>query len=152
MTDPDEVQILIVEDNPEDLELILMALGRANCCRGIAVARDGVEALDFLFGGETVPPRPYPRMPRLILMDIKMPKVGGLELIARVKGDPRVCNIPLVALTSSAQKNDILESYRMGINSYVVKPVEFERFVEFLGRLSLYWLQLNVVPIEGGGH
>ena len=131
------VEILIVEDNPNDLELALHALKKNNLTNPIHVARDGAEALDFLFGpGAGL-------KPKVILLDLKLPKVDGMEVLKRIKSDPRTQMIPVVVLTSSREERDIIDSYRLGVNSYITKPVDFEQFAEVVRQLGLYWLLLN---------
>ena len=149
MSDANAVEVLLVEDSPEDLELTLLALKRARLANHIAVARDGKEALDFLFAEGAHQGRSIDATPRLILLDLKLPKVDGLEVLRRVKGDPRTCRIPVVVLTSSAEQQDVVESYGLGVNSYVVKPVNFERFAVAVRDLGLYWLLLNHPPQPG---
>jgi len=141
------VELLIVEDSPQDLELALRALKKANFTNKIHVARDGAEALDFIFGSGAHAGRKPEDAPRLILLDLKLPKVDGLEVLLRVKSDPRTRSIPVVMLTSSREQNDIVESYRLGVNSYIVKPVNFERFANAVRDLGLYWLLLNEPPL-----
>jgi CheY-like chemotaxis protein len=144
------VEILIVEDNPQDLELALRALKKAKLTNHIQVARDGAEALEFLFGEGSHDGRTVEDAPNVILLDLKLPKVDGLEVLRRVKSDPRTKNIPVIVLTSSKEQNDVVESYRLGVNSYIVKPVNFERFVESVQQLGMYWLLLNQRPkLEG---
>ncbi len=136
---PSLVEILLVEDNPNDVELTLHALTKYNLGNHIEVVRDGAEALDFLFGGPAT-------SPRVILLDLKLPKVDGLEVLKRIKGDPRTHSIPVVILTSSREERDIVESYSLGVNSYIVKPVDFGQFAESVRSLGLYWLLLNQPP------
>ncbi len=135
------LRILLVEDNPNDLELTMHALSASKLSNPVMVARDGAEALEQLFGKEdpAVPPEP----PQLILLDLKLPKVDGLEVLERIKGDVRTRNIPVVVLTSSREGPDIDQAYRLGANSYIVKPVDFEQFCETVGQLGMYWLLLN---------
>lgn len=146
MSTPNAVELLLVEDNPQDLELALRALRKANLGNRIQVARDGAEALDFVFdevgpvGGQT------PTSPRVILLDLKLPKVDGLEVLRRLKAEVRTKMIPVVVLTSSREQRDIVESYQLGVNSYIVKPVNFDRFAEAVAELGLYWLVLNQPP------
>jgi CheY-like chemotaxis protein len=145
MTDA-AVEILLVEDNPHDVELTLDALARHHLAGRVHVARDGVEALALLCGsGAPGPGHPAPR-PRVILLDLKLPRLDGLEVLRRLKSDPRTRAIPVVVLTSSDEDQDILESYRLGANSYVVKPVDFERFTEAMRQIGLYWLLVNQPP------
>ena len=139
-------EILLVEDNPEDLELTLRALRKANLANHIQVARDGAEALDYVFCTGPHAHRPFEVSPRLILLDLKLPKVDGLEVLRRLKGDPRTKSVPVVVLTSSHEQRDVVESYAFGVNSYVVKPVNFERFAAAVQELGLYWLLLNESP------
>lgn len=146
MTDHGPIEILLVEDNPTDVELTLDALGRHHLANRIHVVRDGAEALDFLLPTGTVAPRSAVDGPRVILLDLKLPKVDGLEVLRRLKADPRTRSIPVVALTSSREERDIVESYRRGANSYIVKPVDFERFSEAMRQVGLYWLLLNEPP------
>ncbi len=138
--------ILLVEDNPDDEELTLMALQKNNILNEVVVARDGVEALEYLFGdGE----QSFSRrrvLPTLILLDLKLPRVDGLEVLRRIRGDERTRMLPVVVLTSSREERDILESYSLGCNSYVRKPVDFAQFVEATRQLGLYWLLLNEAP------
>ncbi|TDU73035.1 response regulator receiver domain-containing protein [Prosthecobacter fusiformis] len=138
--------ILLVEDNPDDEELTLMALKKNNILNEVVVARDGVEALEFLFGEgpESFVQRRV--MPTIILLDLKLPKVDGLEVLKRIRGDARTCMLPVVILTSSREESDLLESYSLGCNSYVRKPVDFAQFVEATRQLGLYWLLLNEGP------
>ncbi len=140
------VEILLVEDNPNDAELTLHALRRHKVANHVQLARDGQEALDFLFGEGAYRDRDTSRIPRVILLDLKLPKVDGLEVLARVKKDPRTKTIPVAVLTSSREDRDIVESYELGVNSYIVKPVDFEQFTEAVRHLGLYWLLLNESP------
>jgi CheY-like chemotaxis protein len=140
------VEILLVEDNPEDLKLCLRALKKAALSNRIQVARDGAEALDWIFCEGQHTDRKIEDVPRVILLDLKLPKVDGLEVLQRVKGDPRTKAIPVVVLTSSKEQSDIVRSYNYGVNSYIVKPVDFERFAKAVQELGMYWLLLNQPP------
>jgi two-component system response regulator len=141
--------ILLVEDNPQDLALALRALKKANVTNRIEVARDGAEALDFIFCEGAHAGRRMDDRPNVILLDLKLPKVDGLEVLQRLKNDPRTKAIPVVVLTSSKEQRDVVESYNLGTNSYVVKPVSFDQFAEAVQQLGLYWLLLNQPPTEG---
>jgi two-component system response regulator len=143
---PEAYEILIVEDNPLDLEMTLRGLRKANIANRIEVARDGAEALEFLFCEGAHANRRIEDAPRLVLLDLKLPKVDGLEVLARLKGDPRTRAIPVVMLTSSKEQRDLVESYQLGVNSYIVKPVDFENFVSAARELGSYWLLLNQTP------
>ena len=145
-TDLAPVEILLVEDNPDDLELTLRALRKAQLSNRIHVARDGAEALEFLFCEGPHSGRSMDDMPRLILLDLKLPKVDGLEVLDRIKSDVRTRGIPTVVLTSSQEQNDVVTSYRLGVNSYIVKPVNFDGFVKAVQDLGMYWLLLNQPP------
>jgi two-component system response regulator len=140
------VEILLVEDNPQDLELAMRALKKANLGNHIEVARDGAEALDFLFCEGAHSERRIEDAPKVVLLDLKLPKVDGLEVLQRIRADPRTRTLPVVVLTSSKEQRDVVESYRLGVNSYVVKPVSFELFADAVQRLGLYWLLLNEAP------
>jgi CheY-like chemotaxis protein len=140
------VEILLIEDNPEDVELAQRALRKSNLTNRIQVARDGAEALEFLFCEGPHTARKIEDTPNVILLDLKLPKVDGLEVLRRVKSDPRTRAIPVVVLTSSKEQNDVVESYNLGVNSYIVKPVNFERFAEAVQQLGMYWLLLNHPP------
>ena len=139
------VEILLVEDNPDDVELTLHAFEKQNLVNGIHVARDGAEALDFLFGPATGGGRP-----KLILLDLKLPKVDGLEVLRQIKNDPRTKTVPVIVLTSSREERDIVESYNLGVNSYIVKPVDFQQFTAAIEQIGLYWLLLNQPPSPSG--
>jgi CheY-like chemotaxis protein len=137
------VEILLVEDSDTDLELTLRALKKANVANRIEVARDGQEALDFLFreeAGRTAD------NPRLVLLDLKLPKVDGLDVLRAIKKDPKTRTIPVVILTSSSEQKDIVESYDLGVSSYIVKPVEFDGFMAAVTEVGLYWMLLNRPP------
>jgi two-component system response regulator len=149
MTESRAVELLLVEDNPEDLELCLRALRQANLANHVQVARDGAEAIDFIFCEGPHVGRQINDGPKVILLDLKLPKIDGLEVLQRLKADPRTRLIPVVVLTSSKEQRDLIESYRLGVNSYIVKPVNFERFTEAVRELGLYWLLLNQVPLPG---
>jgi two-component system response regulator len=138
--------ILLVEDNPDDEELTLMALKKNNILNEVVVARDGEEAMEYLFGTGKFAGRDTSHLPQVILLDLKLPKLGGLEVLQRLRADPRTRLISVVVLTSSSEEEDILSSYRLGANSYVCKPVEFSRFADAVRQLGLYWLLLNEVP------
>jgi two-component system response regulator len=138
--------ILLVEDNPDDEELTLLALKESNILNDVVVARDGVEALDYLFASGQYADRALSRMPQLILLDLKLPKLDGLDVLKRLRADPRTQLIPVVILTSSSEEEDMVASYRLGANSYVRKPVEFHRFANAIKQLGLYWLILNEIP------
>jgi two-component system response regulator len=140
------VEILLVEDNPNDVELMLHAFRKHNLSNRIHVVRDGVEALEFVFGTDAVAHHSAEPSPKVILLDLKLPKVDGLEVLRRLKTDPRTRAIPVVMLTSSREERDIVESYQLGVNSYIVKPVDFGQLVESVQQLGLYWLLLNQPP------
>ena len=140
------VDILIVEDSAEDLELALRALRKANLASRIEVARDGQDALDFLFCTGAHVDRQVEDKPGVVLLDLKLPKVDGLEVLQRLKSDARTRTIPTVVLTSSNERADIQKSYELGVNSYVVKPVNFDQFAAAVQKLGLYWLLLNHRP------
>jgi two-component system response regulator len=142
MSDARPIEILLVEDSLEDAELTLRALRLSKLVNHIRVARDGAEAVDMLFD----PRQSIEAVPKLVLLDLKLPKIDGLEVLKRIKSDPRTKLIPVVVLTSSREQNDIVESYRLGVNSYIVKPVDFERFAEAVQQAGLYWLLLNQLP------
>ncbi len=140
------VEILLVEDNPNDVELALHALQKNNFTNRVLVARDGAEALDFIFGTGPHAGRRVDEAPKVILLDLNLPKVDGLEVLKRIKADPRTRMIPVVVLTSSREERDIVTSYDLGVNSYIVKPVDFQQFTEAVRELGLYWLLLNQPP------
>ena len=135
--------ILLVEDNPDDEALALRALQKNNIANRVVVARDGAEALDYLFGTGVHAGRDVSDTPTVVLLDLKLPKVDGLEVLRRLRADERTTGIPVVALTSSAEDKDILESHRSHVNSYIRKPVDFVHFVEVVRQVGLYWLVLN---------
>lgn len=135
--------ILLVEDNQDDAELTLHALKENGVSNPVIVARDGVQALEALFGKDGEPPR---ELPMLMLLDLNLPKLGGIEVLRRVRADDRTSLLPVVVLTSSNEERDLVESYRLGANSYVRKPVEFEAFHAAARQLSMYWLILNEAP------
>lgn len=141
-----EVEILLVEDNSSDVELALHALKKNKLANKIKVVRDGAEALDFVFCTGAFADRSIEHPPKLILLDLKLPKVDGLEVLEQIKKDPRTRTIPVVVLTSSREDRDIVESYQFGVNSYIVKPIDFDRFSEAVRQLGFYWLLLNQPP------
>lgn len=142
-------RILLVEDNPDDELLTLRALERSNVLNEVVTVRDGVEALDYLFGRGAYAGRDTDVLPQLVLLDLKLPKLNGLEVLRRLREDPRTRLLPVVVLTSSDEERDIVESYRLGVNSYIRKPVDFVQFSEAVQRLELYWLVLNQEPPAG---
>jgi two-component system, response regulator len=145
MSEPNAMEILVIEDNAQDLELMLRALRKANFANRLQVARDGAEALDLILGQDGFAGREG-AAPKVILLDLKLPKVDGLEVLQKIKADERTRNIPVVVLTSSKEQRDVVESYRLGVNSYIVKPVSFESFAAAVQELGLYWLLLNQAP------
>ncbi len=138
--------ILLVEDNPDDEALALRALRQSNIANEIVVTRDGADALDYLFGEGAYCGRDMNKMPSLILLDLKLPKIDGLEVLKRIREDERTKLIPVAILTTSKEERDIAESYRLGTNSYIQKPVDFNQFAESVRQLGLYWLVLNEPP------
>jgi two-component system response regulator len=141
-----EVEILLVEDNPADVELTLHALRKNNIANHVLVVRDGEEALDFLFCRNSYQNRSSDSPPKLVLLDVKLPKVDGLEVLQQVKKDPRTKAIPVVILTSSKEQRDLVNGYQLGVNSYIQKPVDFTQFRETVRQLGLYWLLVNSSP------
>ena len=141
------VEILLVEDNPSDVELTLHSLRSSNLTNHIEVVRDGAEALDFIFCTGSYADRYADNVPNVILLDLKLPKVDGLEVLQRIKSDPRTRKIPVVVLTSSREDRDIVDSYQLGVNSYIVKPVDFEQFTAAVRQIGLYWRLLNQPPL-----
>lgn len=142
----EDTKILLVEDNPDDVELTLLAFKKYNLSNEIVVARDGQEALDILFPSEEKSKKS--KLPDIILLDLKLPKVSGLEVLKEIKTHPETRIIPLIVLTTSNEDRDIRDSYRLGVNSYIRKPVKFDKFVEVVKQLGLYWILLNRVPSQ----
>jgi CheY-like chemotaxis protein len=145
----EEKIILLVEDNPDDVELTLRAFKKNNILNRMIVAKDGVEALDVLFGTGTYTGRELKELPVVILLDLKLPKIDGMEVLKRICQNDRTKLIPVVILTSSAEQKDVIDGYSLGANSYVRKPVNFEQFVEAIRHLGLYWLLWNEPPPVG---
>ena len=140
---PAQVEILLIEDNPNDAELAMYALQKNRLANHIVLLRDGAEALDYLFSEEVGAGSGRGGTPQLILLDLKLPKIDGIDVLRRLKSDARTRCIPVVMLTSSREERDIAESYRLGVNSYIVKPVDFDQFTKAVQEIGLYWLLLN---------
>ena len=149
MTDR-QIEILLVEDNNDDVELTLHALRKENLANHIHVARDGEEALEFLFCNGAHADRSFERPPRLILLDLKLPKVDGMEVLRKLKADPRTQSIPVVILTSSKEERDLVQGYGLGANSFIQKPVDFDQFRNTVTSVGLYWLVINQAPVATG--
>ncbi len=141
-----EVEILLVEDNPNDVELTLRALKKNNLTNKVHVVKDGAEALEYIFATGAYADRDINHNPKVILLDLKLPKVDGLEVLRQIKSNEKTKIIPVVVLTSSKEERDLVESYKLGANSYIAKPVDFESFVKAVSELGLYWLLLNQPP------
>ena len=141
------VEVLLVEDNPSDAELALRALKKNKLTNHVRWLQDGAAAIDYLFGEGEWKGRELEPRPRVILLDLKLPKVDGIEVLRRVKSDDRTRSIPVVVMTSSREERDIVDSYRLGVNSYVVKPVDFDQFSKAVGELGFYWMLINQPPI-----
>ena len=139
----DAIEILLVEDNPDDVELALFALKKNNFANTVHVVRDGEEALDFLFCRAAHSARSFDRPPKVVLLDLKLPKIDGLEVLRALKNDPRTKAVPVVVMTSSKQQRDMVEGYKLGVNSYIQKPIDFAEFREIIRQLGYYWLVIN---------
>jgi two-component system response regulator len=146
MTTDNGVEILLVEDNPHDAELTMRALKKRHLANHLVWVKDGAEALDYLFGVSTDAPSARAHLPKVILLDLKLPKVEGLDVLRRIKSDEQTKAIPVVVLTSSREERDMVQSYQLGVNSYIVKPVDFENFSEAVAQMGMYWLLLNQRP------
>src|SRR4030095_5655734 len=146
MTALEDVENLLVEDNPNDIELTLRALQKQNLANKVFVVKDGAEALDFVFATGAFAQRNIQNLPKVILLDLKLPKGDGIEVLRRIKNDGRTKHAPVVMLTSSQEERDVLETYNLGVNSYIVKPVDFSHFVHAVSELGVYWGILNKVP------
>lgn len=144
-----ELEILLVEDNPDDAELAIRSLKKKKLANRLVHLKDGAEALDFIFGTGAYEGRPMNGRLRVILLDLKMPKVNGMQVLEKIKSDPRTRSIPVVVLTSSAEDPDIKRCYELGVNSYIVKPVEFDNFAKTVADLGLYWMLINQPPTGG---
>lgn len=144
-------RILLIEDNPDDVELTLRAFKRSNITNEVVVKRDGAEALDFFFGKDGVADKGNNGFPAVILLDLKLPKIDGLEVLKRLRADERTKLIPIVILTSSKEQSDLVNGYQLGCNSYIRKPVDFNQFAEAVRQLGLYWLILNEAPPKRNG-
>ncbi len=145
-----QIEILLVEDNPHDAEMTLRSLRKHNFANSVHWVKDGADALEFMFREGAYVHRDPNETVKLVLLDLKMPKVDGIEVLRRLKADERTRGTPVVIMTSSNEERDVVESYRLGVNSYVVKPVQFESFLEAVARLGLYWMLTNRVPREPG--
>ena len=144
-----EVEILLVEDSPEDAELTIRAMRRYKIANEIQVAEDGAEALDFLFCRGAFKDRLPSQVPRLVLLDLKLPKVSGLEVLRAIRGDERTRAIPVVVLTSSKEERDLIDGYKLGVNAYAQKPVDFEQFSETVRQIGMFWMLINQPPPPG---
>ena len=142
--------ILLVEDSPEDRELTMRALTKRRLANNIIAVEDGAEALDFLFARGRYADRANMERPRLVLLDLKLPKVDGIEVLRQIRGDPKLHTMPVVALTSSSEQRDIVNTYDLGVNSFITKPVEFEDFQRAVEEIGMYWMLLNRPPIDSG--
>ena len=142
-----EVEILLVEDNPTDAELAIRALKKSNLANKLVWVKDGAEALDFLFATGAYAERNVSCPPKVVLLDLRLPKVDGMDVLRKVKEDQRTRTIPVVVLTSSKEDRDVAESYKLGVNSYISKPVEFDEFAKTVSELGLYWLLVNRPPV-----
>jgi CheY-like chemotaxis protein len=142
-----EADILLVDDSPDDTDLALLALRKENLANRIFIARDGEEALDFLFCSGTFQNRSFDRPPKLVLLDLKLPKIDGLQVLKKIRSDSRTKFIPVVILTSSKEEQDIVTGYSLGVNSYVQKPVDFDQFRSAVKTLGLYWMVVNQPPV-----
>ena len=147
MTNFSDVEILLVEDNPNDAELALRALKKNNLANKIHHVKDGAEALEFIFARGAYSGRNIGNKPKVVFLDLKLPKVDGLEVLRKIKSDERTRIIPIVVLTSSHEERDMVESYKFGVNSYIVKPVDFDKFMKAVADLGMYWMLLNKQPI-----
>jgi len=145
-----ETDILLVEDSPDDADLAMHALRREKLANNIVIARDGEEALDFLFCRGSFADRSFEHPPKLVLLDLKLPKVNGIEILKQIKGDPRTKTIPVVILTSSKEERDLVDGYNLGANSYIQKPVDFDQFRNTVKTLGLYWMVVNQSPVTNG--
>jgi len=141
-------EILLVEDNPNDAELAVYALQKHHISQRIHIVRDGAEALDYMFCTGSYADQPRESAPKVILLDLKLPKIDGLEVLQRIKSDPRTSTIPVVVLTSSREERDVYRSYELGVNSYLVKPIDFDQFTEVVRLLGVYWLRHNQPPVQ----
>jgi len=141
-----EVEILLVEDNPNDAELAIRALKKSNLANKLLWVKDGAEALDFIFATGDYSHRDVVNGPKVILLDLRLPKVDGMEVLRRIKGDELTKSIPVVVLTSSKEDRDVIDSYKLGVNSFISKPVEFEAFAKTVSELGFYWLLVNIPP------
>lgn len=141
-----EVEILLIEDNMNDAELTIRALKKSNLANNLVHLEDGQEALDFIFAGGNYSDRKIENKPKVILLDLKMPKINGIQVLQKLKSDEHTKSIPVIVLTSSNEDPDIKECYRLGVNSYVVKPVQFEKFLDAVSQLGLYWMLINQSP------
>ena len=146
MTEAEPVELLLVEDNPADAEMTLRALRRNNLANKVHWVKDGEEALEFMFRTGPYAGRDPVAVPKLVMLDIKMPKVDGIEVLRRIKANEETRTVPVVVMTSSNEERDVVESYRLGVNSYIVKPVQFESFLETVAKIGLYWVITNRVP------
>ena len=146
MSATNAVEILLVEDNPRDVDLTLRAMKKRNLANNVHVVTDGAEALEWCFAEGRYAGRDIHQRPKVILLDLKLPKIDGLEVLQRLKADERTRMIPVVVLTSSSEERDLVESYRLGVNSFITKPVNFDRFLDCVAELGLYWLLLNQAP------
>ena len=142
-----EVEILLVEDNPNDAELAIRTLKKSNLANKLLWVKDGAEALDFIFATGEYSSRNVVNGPKVILLDLRLPKVDGMEVLRRIKGDARTACIPVVVLTSSKEDRDVVESYKLGVNSFISKPVGFEEFAKTVSELGFYWLLVNQPPV-----
>jgi len=146
MTALEDIEILLVEDNPNDVELTMRALQKQNLASKVFVVKDGAEALEFIFATGAFAARKIENRPKVVLLDLKLPKVDGIEVLRRIKSDERTKQTPVVMLTSSHEERDVLDTYNLGVNSYIVKPVDFSNFVHAVSELGVYWGLLNKLP------
>ncbi|MBD3637697.1 MAG: response regulator [Crocinitomicaceae bacterium] len=148
MTKNDAVEILLVEDNPNDAKLAMLALEEVNLANNLIWLKDGAEALDFLFGEGKYEGRNIENRPKIILLDLKMPKVDGIQVLERIKKDDKTKHIPVAVMTSSQEEKDRVSTYDLGVNSYIVKPIDFDQFTDFVKEVGYYWMVVNTPPAK----